>query len=458
MVRRALDYLDLLHRRADGDMEVLREVAAGYSKVAELQGGLGQPSLGEGKTALDTYRKAAELWRQMLDAQPKDAVAMESLADMRFREGDALARSGRRDLAAQSWQDGFSSAQAAAVLAPKRSQPIYLMAVGWSKQAEENRNANRPKEALEASEKAIEAYRRVVELDPTDRNRTGLAVALDRAGLVLRDLNDPAAAAKFFKQGTQIREDLLARNPNSVTYRRGFAVHLVNTASALCSPHSISLGDCKQAGEQLRRAADEFEPLIERDPNDQNTLGDSLLALANLCVALAEAKSPGAAATCRQGVERGTRVRNIRDHTDYGWWQGMAFAGLARAEMNEWHPVASQAAAQMAVSILRDRRLDPEHVRVDLIRAETALGDAFLAQGRRVQAREAFHRAKNAMGTNKDLAVLRAGAVSLRRLAEMGTDIEDRCEWLKREIDVWEEWRKGGGPASQVPKLPGVCR
>jgi serine/threonine-protein kinase len=451
VARTSIDYLERLRAIAGRDPELIREVATVYSRVAEAQGA------SETATALDTHTKAAGLWKQILESNRNDPDAMEHLAELRFREGDLLDRAGDKQRSAAAYEEGFRAAQGAATIDPKRSRPMFLTAMGWSNRAEEHRAANRPKEALEASEKAIEAYRRVVELEATDRNRSGLAIALDRAGMASLDLHDPSAASKFFKQGTEIRMDLLARNPNSIAYRRGFAVHLVNTASALCSPHTVSLGDCKQAGEQLRRAADQFEPLIERDPNDPATLGDSLHALSNLCVTMAEARAPGAGSTCKQAIERASRLRNLRDRADYSWWQGMAFAGLARAEMTDWHLVASQAAAQVAVSILRDRKFRPEQVRVDLIRAETALGEAFLAQGRRLQAREAFHRAKDAMASHKDLATLRASAVPLRRLAEMGADIEERCDWLRQEVRVWEQWREGGGPNAPVPKLPSVC-
>jgi hypothetical protein len=70
VVQRALKYLEKLSRDAAGDRELLHELAAGYERIAALQGSFSGPGIGDTAAALTSYEKALAL-REWLVANSK---------------------------------------------------------------------------------------------------------------------------------------------------------------------------------------------------------------------------------------------------------------------------------------------------------------------------------------------------------------------------------------------------
>ena len=70
VVQRALKYLEKLSRDAAGDRELLHELAAGYERIAALQGSFSGPGIGDTAAALGSYEKALAL-RESLVANSK---------------------------------------------------------------------------------------------------------------------------------------------------------------------------------------------------------------------------------------------------------------------------------------------------------------------------------------------------------------------------------------------------
>lgn len=94
IVRKALDYLDALGSEAGKDDALLREIAAAYKRVGDLQGNPGGPNLGDAPAALTSYRTALALEEDLLRRHPVDDSARKEVAATSQAIGDLLIRSG----------------------------------------------------------------------------------------------------------------------------------------------------------------------------------------------------------------------------------------------------------------------------------------------------------------------------------------------------------------------------
>ena len=65
MVETGLQYLDNLAGTAGGDLDLQREIAAAYMKIGDAQGFPTQPNLGRIADALESYRKAGDIYQRI---------------------------------------------------------------------------------------------------------------------------------------------------------------------------------------------------------------------------------------------------------------------------------------------------------------------------------------------------------------------------------------------------------
>jgi eukaryotic-like serine/threonine-protein kinase len=72
LVRDALSYLDSLAAESQGDASLQHELADAYEKLAQIQGGLFEASLGDTAAALESRRKALEIREALAAANPQD--------------------------------------------------------------------------------------------------------------------------------------------------------------------------------------------------------------------------------------------------------------------------------------------------------------------------------------------------------------------------------------------------
>jgi tetratricopeptide (TPR) repeat protein len=94
LAQAALEYLDRLRAEAGDDQFLLRELAAAYSKIGDVQGHPHQDNIGDPAGALDSYRKSAALFEQLVEAEPSRALSQRDLAAAYHRLGLCAAELG----------------------------------------------------------------------------------------------------------------------------------------------------------------------------------------------------------------------------------------------------------------------------------------------------------------------------------------------------------------------------
>lgn len=80
LVDKALSYLDRLARDHAGDPDLLHDLAAGYRRIADVQGNPRRRNLGDLQGALASYRKAIAIFDELVARAPGDAAARRELA------------------------------------------------------------------------------------------------------------------------------------------------------------------------------------------------------------------------------------------------------------------------------------------------------------------------------------------------------------------------------------------
>jgi serine/threonine-protein kinase len=100
IVRRAREYLGGLAQEAGDDASLLEELASGYERVGDVQGGP-RSSLGDAPGALASWRQAEALRERLLALRPSDVGSVIALARAQGRLGIGLATAGSMREAAE---------------------------------------------------------------------------------------------------------------------------------------------------------------------------------------------------------------------------------------------------------------------------------------------------------------------------------------------------------------------
>jgi len=187
LVRDALKYLDSLQAESNNDMDLTRELAQAYMRVANVQGGTYQANLGDSKGALESYQKAIKLLEPLAE-NSADTKILAELRDAYVESGRVLFRVGEVD-----------------------KQSEYL-------------------------EKAIALSNKIVALDPANieakiyHART-LVHWADTLGSGIERKDNSARKMEIFRESLNLTEECLAREPEnekalrmlaSVTHRLQF--------------------------------------------------------------------------------------------------------------------------------------------------------------------------------------------------------------------------------------------
>jgi len=276
LVERALTYLDSLARDHAGDPDLLRELAAGYQRIADVQGNPRLRNVGDLQEALGSYRKAIAIYDELVALAPGDAAARRGLAFTHRRlastlgfAGDGPAALYERTLEAQLFEalaaeqhdphDAVASYVARAVVLTTRGQlgaaiELQRLAVeaqdaivrtypgdvvarrelgmretelagALSKQGDTDG-------ALAHHRNALEIRRALVRETGDDDDRRALSVSHSAIGLTWLTAGDPTAALASFEDALALRRALDDANPDDERAQRDLAVAYENLGRA----------------------------------------------------------------------------------------------------------------------------------------------------------------------------------------------------------------------------------
>lgn len=226
LVTKALDYLNNLSQTAERDPGLMRDLAEAYSKVGDLQGGVGPANLGDSEGALKSFQRAMAMLEAARRLDPSRVSRdRRSIGVLHNRLGDVYWIQGDRDASMDHYRQALEIFQELAAAAPDDLKARRDVGISQSRIGEMLMDANQLDEALPYLEKAQAVGRELCKAEPDNlRYRSELTVDLHKlAGLHVRR-GEPEAALEKFRQIVDISASIVADDPNSVMGQRGMSI------------------------------------------------------------------------------------------------------------------------------------------------------------------------------------------------------------------------------------------
>jgi eukaryotic-like serine/threonine-protein kinase len=413
IVQTALDYLDSSANSAQGDANAEKELAKAYRRLGDVQGNVQHSNLGDSAGALARYRQAIALLDDAIRRVPGDIDAITERLVLYERIGTLHAYTGQLGDAVQTLQEGIRFGTP--FVASNDNDLRIALASLYLDSNEARRNMNDFQGALREATESLRLYQTVAAARPSDPAvRYALAIGYAAVGGAEAGLNQLKEALGHFRQDAAEMENLVASDPQNVTWNRDLMLAYGHVADVLGNPGMQNLGDRAGALESYRRAAEIGKTLYEADRADQRAAADYGIVL--------------------------SRVETMMDDRD----------------------LAPKLAVQReSIRVLEDAAtISPENValRIYLALVNQHLGDSFTTASDIAAARDAYLKSADVAASG-----MKSGHVSLhilfiqstRKLALNAVARGRRGEALdsaRRALDAGQHPPPGSGPLRALPR------
>jgi eukaryotic-like serine/threonine-protein kinase len=222
IVKTGLEYLETLAASSQGDIDLQREVGAGYMRIGDVQGSVLEANLGDTKGALASYTKALKLLENVARERPGALDVQNDILIIHRRIGEIYGYTKSTEAALQSYANARAVGEALLARAPNDERLRRSIADLYQAQGRTLRFAEDISGALVASDRALDLYRSLAEKSPDDLNlRQDEADALTNSGMALARLARRDEAIANFQNAVRDFELLVAREPQNAKWRRG---------------------------------------------------------------------------------------------------------------------------------------------------------------------------------------------------------------------------------------------
>jgi non-specific serine/threonine protein kinase/serine/threonine-protein kinase len=266
LVTTALDYLSRLAEDAGQDRMLLREIAAAYVRVGDVQGGLGAGSLGDTAGAIASYRHALAVGEALCAAPDADAADRTVLAEASERMSDVLWLTG-------DYQGSLDAARRAVAIGErllaespgdaKRKARLARAIHVLSDAQEETRDYAG---AVESSRRELRLYEELSVANRDDASaRSKVAVAHNGVGYALLLNGETSAAITELRKAVEMSRALLAKEPENADFQRLQAFALMDLGEA-----RVAEGRLDVAVRELAESRATFEKILAADPKNSN--------------------------------------------------------------------------------------------------------------------------------------------------------------------------------------------
>jgi len=282
IVSTSLRYLEDLAAGAGNDLPLKREIAAGYRRVAEVQGGFRSANLGRPQEARASLEKAESLLRQIRKARPADLQALRDLIETvdlesRIDHGAMnLVRLEERVSELQTLVEAYQTH------VPDRESEWSFLAAMYNSIATSAGFMSHTDQQAAFSKRAVDYQRRAAQELKTLPARGNLERALETYGSASRRAGNLEDAARAYSECVSILEGILAEQANNFQARRSLANTLIGLGRVYGDAGGPSLGQLDKALENWERGLKIGREVIASDPKEvqgrfNQAVGDYLL-------------------------------------------------------------------------------------------------------------------------------------------------------------------------------------
>jgi eukaryotic-like serine/threonine-protein kinase len=376
MVETGLQYLDNLARNAGGDLELQREIAAGYMKIGAAQGYPTQPNLGRMADAMASYRKAGDIYERI--ARKDDAYLPDLAAFYRSYAG-LFRASNQRQRARELYEAAIQildQVRAHQQLDPEREN-LYTRA--WC-------NVGDIDEDVQEYRLAWTEFQRCSELAHAQLNRKRdqqslemVAQSAERVGTAAQELGHLREAIKAFDDDENAVHQLLAAEPLNPRFHRLLALMYQFRGRVYFTDAYPNYGNPEQALRDLRLYLETAQEMLQRDPND--TSAQNSVAIAEFKVSYSLLGSDPIAAIRLASDSIRLFDQMIASKGDYLQAVSSRTEGLrilGEAQLKAGRSAEARSSADLALGASREMNQTPDD-RVNLVEALIFAGDASAA-------------------------------------------------------------------------------
>ena len=236
MVKDGLEYLDKLSKEADDDRTLRRELAQGYLRMGEVQGGTMLSSLGNTSGSIASLKKAVAILDPLVREDSTDVTSIEDLAGVTRMLGMTLWEMGDPQAGLEHMR---ASVRLLAILA---TRPPVAADTRFRLHASQDYlgqiqaglgDRSGAKVSYEASLAALDS------MPATDRStvrvRRGYSVAYEHLGMLLFDMAQFPAALENVHRAVELRRQLARDEPLNTDFRFITGIALYNEGEILAA-------------------------------------------------------------------------------------------------------------------------------------------------------------------------------------------------------------------------------
>ena len=279
IVRTAVAYLDKLAADAADRADLMRELAAGYVRVGDVQGRPFNPNLGDSDGAVASYKKAVALYQSLNvdDRSPLDLRRESATAHLRLSE--LLSATGDTSGAMEAVRTALALVRDTATDSEAPMEARRELLVSYSRMGDMLAATGATADALDHHRRALDIIKSLAAAAPDDPvNLRQLGTAHHKVGNVLGNPNYPnvgdhAAALTEMQHSVAVFERAAARYPDNALFKRNLAVARSNVADIL-----MALGRRADAMAQEQRALETYEAQAREDPTNAAAKNDLAIA------------------------------------------------------------------------------------------------------------------------------------------------------------------------------------
>lgn len=329
LVQDALKYLDNLQAESGNDLNLTRELAQAYIRVANVQGGTYQANLGNSKGASESYAKAIILLEPLAE-NSNDTKLLAELRDAYVESGRAFYRVGEFAKQTENINKALSLSEKIVALEPNEVSPKLFHSrtlVHFADTFPENETERK----LEIYQKAFQIGEALVKQNPNDEtvNRLFatnthrmqlhtflLSVKFKKLGDLAKEKQLLQNALSYAVLSRETQEKVLSLKPENPLYQRNVAGGKLNEGKLY-----RELGDTDSALKLANEALKIQQIIAANDANNQEIKLDLKESFEDIAFAyLKKGEMKSATANFNKAVELNEQLLQ-KDPENFDFWQ-----------------------------------------------------------------------------------------------------------------------------------------
>jgi serine/threonine protein kinase/Flp pilus assembly protein TadD len=458
VVKTAQEYLEGLAQEAEGDPELMFELAEAYEKVGKVQGSPYEPNLGDTTAALKSHQTALEIRQKLISQDSKNPKIIQSLSMTYYNIGDIHLYTGKVETAIANYHQGLAVTEKLDTNKTEDPEDFRLRSRGYVLLGDAYIRAGKGAEALVSYKKGLEISKVWTSRVSSDLAERSLANSYKRVGDALVDTGDLLGAAKSYQQAMAIREERVKKKPEDWLRKRELAVLYMYMSDILGSTYTLSIGDRASALAYIRKGLPIVQSLVEADPKNAQAKNDLSVAYWRMGDLLAETDYKKAIdALQKSSTLMEVLVESNPESTLYLRTQSLIYTRFAFPLRKVNERAKAKEGLMKALNIQREIiQSDPAHtqVRQDMIVTYNELGDFYLEEENTDNALQHYH---EALKIAEPMLKIASNSYAMRDLADCYERFgnyyatlakkdpqfwNEAEKWYQKSLKVWDDWPK----------------